>query len=121
MQMLVYLMLSLICPTFPVDALPSVLRDYVTAVAETTQTSPDMAAAASLAVLAICAQGKFVISGKKDWAEPLNLFVVIIAPPAERKSAVMTLMTFPLEDYERNVNADRSTAIYESEMLRSVL
>ena len=108
-------------PTFPVDALPSVLRDYVNAVAETTQTSPDMAAAASLAVLAICAQGKFVISGKKDWAEPLNLFVVIIAPPAERKSAVMTLMTFPLEDYERNVNADRSTAIYESEMLRSVL
>ena len=108
-------------PTFPVEALPPILRDYVRAVAETTQTSPDMAAAASLAVVAICAQGKFCISGKKDWAEPLNLFVVIIAPPAERKSAVMTLMTFPLEDYERKANDERSTAIYESEMLRSVL
>lgn len=108
-------------PTFPVKVLSPVLRDYVKAVAETTQTSPDMAAAASLAVVAICAQGKFCISGKKDWAEPLNLFVVIIAPPAERKSAVMTLMTFPLEDYERKANEVRSTAIYESEMLRSVL
>ena len=33
----------------------------------------------------------------------------------------MTLMTFPLEDYERKANDERSADIYESEMLRSVL
>ena len=38
-------------PAFPADTLPPVVRDYVKAVAETTQTSVDMAAVASLAIL----------------------------------------------------------------------
>ena len=108
-------------PPFPVDALPPVLRDYVNAVSETTQTAPDMAGAASLAILAICTQGKTRIFGKSDWAEPLNLFVVIIAAPAERKSAVMSLMTAPLEEYEHKVNSERDADIIESEMKLAVL
>ena len=36
---------------------PPAIRDYVLAVAETTQTSVDMAATAALAVLALCQQG----------------------------------------------------------------
>jgi hypothetical protein len=51
-------------PTFPADTLPPAVRDYVMAVAETTQTSVDMAAVASLAILSICLQGKFRIWGK---------------------------------------------------------
>lgn len=39
-------------PPFPVDALPSRVRSYVTAVAETTQTPVDMAGTAALAVMA---------------------------------------------------------------------
>lgn len=108
-------------PAFPVDALPAILRDYVKAVAETTQTSPDMAATAALAILAICAQGKCNIKGKSDWIEPLNIFAVIIAAPAERKSAVMKIMTAPLEEYERKINCEREAGIIESEMRRSVL
>ena len=108
-------------PPFPVDALPPVLRDYVKAVSETTQTAPDMAGAASLAIFAICTQGKTRIFGKSDWAEPLNLFVVIIAAPAERKSAVMSLMTAPLEEYEQKSNSERDADIIESEMKLAVL
>ena len=48
-------------PEFPTDALPPAVRDYVQAVAETTQTSADMAAVASLAILSICVQGKYRI------------------------------------------------------------
>ena len=43
-------------PAFPVDALPDVVRNYVSAVAEHSQTAPDMAAVISLGVLAICLQ-----------------------------------------------------------------
>ena len=108
-------------PEFPTDALPPAIRDYVEAVAETTQTSADMAAAASLAILAICVQGKYRIWGKPDWWEPLNLYCVIALPPAERKSAVISLMTAPLEEYEKEVNATLDAQIIESQMMRSIL
>lgn len=108
-------------PEFPTDALPPAIRDYVEAVAETTQTSADMAAVASLAILAICVQGKYRIWGKADWWEPLNLYCVIALPPAERKSAVISLMTAPLEEYEKEVNATLDAQIIESQMMRSIL
>ena len=50
-------------PPFPVDCLPTVLRDYVRAVAEHSQTAVDMAAVIGLGVLAVCLQGKYVVEG----------------------------------------------------------
>ena len=108
-------------PTFPADTLPTAVHDYVQAVAETTQTSADMAAVASLAILAICVQGKYRIWGKPDWWDPLSLYCVIALPPAERKSAVISLMTAPLEEYEKEVNATLDAQIIESQMMRSIL
>ena len=108
-------------PEFPTDALPPSVRDYVKAVAETTQTSVDMAAVASLAILSICLQGKYRIWGKSDWWEPLNTYCVIVLPPAERKSAVISLMTAPLEEYEQEVNAAMDAQIIESQMKKAVL
>ena len=108
-------------PEFPTDALPPAVRDYVQAVAETTQTSADMAAVASLAVLSICVQGKYRIWGKPDWSEPLNTYCVIVLPPAERKSAVISLMTAPLEEYEQEVNSAMDVQIIESQMKKAVL
>lgn len=108
-------------PTFPVETLPPVVRDYVQAVAETTQTSADMAAVASLAILSICVQGKYRIWGKPDWSEPLNTYCVIVLPPAERKSAVISLMTAPLEEYEQEINSAMDAQIIESQMKKAVL
>lgn len=108
-------------PTFPADTLPPAVRDYVKAVAETTQTSVDMSAVASLAILSICLQGKCRIWGKPDWSEPLNTYCVIVLPPAERKSAVMALMTAPLEEYEQEINSAMDTQIIESQMKKAVL
>lgn len=81
---------SVTLPTFPIHCLPPVLCDYVAAVSEATQTPLDMAAVAALAVMAVCAQGKYAVQGKPDWLEPLNLYAVIVANPAERKSAILS-------------------------------
>lgn len=108
-------------PTFPADTLPTAVRDYVKAVAETTQTSVDMAAVASLAILSICLQGKYRIWGKPDWSEPLNTYCVIVLPPAERKSAVISLMTAPLEEYEQEINSAMDAQIIESQMKKVIL
>ncbi len=49
-------------PSFPVDALPSELRNYVSAVAESLQVPVDMPAVVGLSVIALCVQGSFVIN-----------------------------------------------------------
>ena len=108
-------------PEFPTDTLPPAVRDYVEAVAETTQASVDMAAVASLAILSICLQGKYRIWGKPDWSEPLNTYCVIVLPPAERKSAVISMMTAPLEEYEQEINSTMDAKIIESQMRKAVL
>jgi len=108
-------------PMFPVGELPVIVGDYVRAVAETTQTSPDMAAVASLAILALCLQGKFKIEGKKDWIEPLNLYTLIVAPPAERKSAVMAFMSEPVKLFENAENERLAPYITKNEMEKAIL
>ena len=108
-------------PTFPVDAFPPAIRDYVLAVAETTQTPVDMAATAALAVLALCQQGKYRIKGKDDWIEPLNLFTVIVAEPSERKSAVISHMAGAVHRYEAAYNQLHAAAVERSRMEKRIL
>ncbi len=108
-------------PVFPVDALPETVRRYVLAVAESTQTSVDMAAVEALGVGALCSQGKYFIRGNADWVEPLNIYTVVILPPAERKSSVLSMMIRPVEEYEKGENSRRNAGIIESQMVLSRL
>ena len=108
-------------PAFPVEALPPTVRDYVLAVAESTQTPVDMSASAALAILALCEQGKFRIRGKADWTEPLNLFVVIVAEPSERKSAVISFMTKPVNAFEAEYNRQNAAELEASKMNKRIL
>ncbi len=106
-------------PTFPVDALPEVVRWYVLAVAEATQTTVDMAAVEALGVVSLCSQGKYFVRGSAAWDEPLNIYTVVILPPAERKSSVLSLMIRPVEMYEKEENARRNELIVKDQMLMS--
>ena len=110
-----------VLPVFPTEALPSTVRDYVLAVAESTQTPVDMSASAALAILALCEQGKFRIRGKADWTEPLNLFVVIVAEPSERKSAVISFMTKPVNAFEAEYNRQNAAELETSKMKKRIL
>ena len=108
-------------PAFPVDALPDVIRNYVSAVAEHSQTAPDMAAVISLGVLATCLQGKYKIEGTPGYCEPLSLYTVVIAAPGERKSSVMRDMTTFLYEYEQEYNKAHSMEIRENHLQREAL
>lgn len=108
-------------PEFPVEALPTTVLDYVLAVAESTQTPMDMSTSTALAILALCEQGKFRICGKADWTEPLNLFVVIIEEPSERKSAVIGFMTKPLNAFEAEYNRQNAAELEASKMNKRIL
>lgn len=108
-------------PQFPVDALPSRVRPYVEAVAESTQTPVDMAGSAALAIMASCLQGKYRVRAKTDWSEPTNLYTLIIAEPGERKSAIMNLMTKPLRLFEDEYNNQHAIDIEQNRIKKRAL
>lgn len=105
-------------PEFPVAALPPAIAAYVKAVAESSQTSPDMAAVISLGVLSCCLQGKYQLQVKNGYAEPLNLYTLVVAAPGERKSGVLRSMTSVLSQYEVKYNEDHAEEIRESQRAR---
>lgn len=105
-------------PSFPVDALPSPLSDWVNAVAENTETPVDMAAVCALAMLSCALQGKFVVHVKSGYDELLNLYILIIANSGERKSPIVRMMTRPIYDYEdkENVRIKKSMEIEQDNL-----
>ena len=106
---------------FPVEALPDDIADYVTAVAESTQTPVDMAGVVSISMLSVCLQGKYRVQGKADWFEPLNTYALAIAPPSERKSAVQHMMLKPINEYEFQYNQRNAALVESSKMQKRVL
>lgn len=76
-----------------------------------------MAAVCALAVLSCTVQGKFVVSPKSHYSEPLNLYFLIVANSGERKSAIVRLMTQPIYQYERKENERRRT-LMENEQVK---
>ena len=85
---------------FPVEGLPGPLMAFVEHLSETTQTPEEMSALLGLGVLATAFQSKFDVQITTDWTEPLCLYTVAVAPPAERKSAVIAALTRPVYEYE---------------------
>lgn len=91
-------------PTFPANRLTTPLENFFNAVAEDTQTPVDMAGVAVLTIISICVQGKYEIEIKESWKEPLNLYSVIIANPAERKSPVLNQVVSSVYEFEQEQN-----------------
>ena len=108
-------------PPFPVDCLPPVLRDYVNFVSQTVQVYPDMPASLVLSVLSVCLQGKAKVRFSPFWAENINLYVMIAAPPGERKSSVFCLLTSPVNEYVSEYNTQHLSEICEYRNKKRVL
>ena len=108
-------------PEFPIDCLPDSVRGFVTELSESTQTPVDICASSALAILALCVQGKYRIQGKPDWIEPLNLYVVGIAEPSERKSAIISAVSKPVCAYEAEENKRLAPLIEKSKMELRIL
>jgi hypothetical protein len=94
---------DLYLPSFPIDVLPPVLREWVSALSEATQTPPDLAGLLTLAVCAAAVAKKVLIEARHGWREPLNIFVAILLEPGNRKSAVFSDTIRPLRILEGNL------------------
>lgn len=92
---------ELLLPEFPVEVLPSPLREWVSAESTATQTPPDLAALLGLAVCGSAVARNISVEPRKGWREPVNIYAAIVLEPANRKSAVFDDATRPLRDVER--------------------
>lgn len=108
-------------PEFPIDSLPDSISNYVKELSESTQTPLDMAATSALAVISVCMQGKFKIQAKKDWEEPVNIFILNVMNPSERKSAVANSIIKPINIFENKRNMENASIIEASKMQKRIL
>lgn len=99
---------------FPIHCLPKVLKGYVEAVSEELQIPIAMVASGVLGVISVTNQGKYLVEGKEGWKEPVNLYILIIARPSERKSPTMVKIIKPLVEYEKEENERRKFDIRNS-------
>ncbi|KPI12069.1 Protein of unknown function DUF3987 [Actinobacteria bacterium OK074] len=105
-------------PVFPVDALPAWIGEQVAAVAEFTQTPPDMAATMALAALSTAAGGRVHVQIRDGWIEQTNLYLVVAMPPASRKSDVFAAMTRPIYDIEAALQEEARPSVIEAEVAK---
>lgn len=101
---------------FPIEAMPKNLREYLPALANSLQVNVDMVCCNTLGILAACCQGKYKVEIKPDWREPLNLYILNIAQPSERKSAAISMQTKPMITYEAQYNENNRAAIEKNRM-----
>lgn len=108
-------------PAFPTECLPHQVERMVEALAESTQTPEAMAGILSLAVLSTLFQSRYEVLVTPDWIEPLSLFCVAVAAPAERKSAVISALTRPIYSYEEKIKAERAAEIEQNRTEKDIL
>ena len=98
-------------PEFPLDQLPSGLREMVAAHSEAIQIPPGMSATLALGCLSATCSGKAVVRPLPDWREQINEYWVTILPPSERKSAGFRDLLAPLEEKEKELRGEAAPDI----------
>ena len=101
-------------PEFPIEALPDFMLSHAQGVATATQTPVDLAALMDMAACGAAVARNVRIKARLGWSEPLNMFVAVALPPANRKSAVFEEAIHPLFEYERDLIASNRESIAEA-------
>lgn len=108
-------------PNFPVESLPGAVGAFVEQLAESTQTPEEMAGILSLGILSTAFQSRYEVEITPDWWEPLCLYPVAVAPPGERKSAVISALSGPVYEYEAEQRKFEASEIAQNQTERVLL
>jgi hypothetical protein len=87
-------------PSFPVEALPPTLREYVEAVATDKGAPVDVAAWACLGVAGAAIRGGYVISPKDGWNEAVHIQTVQVLPSGGGKTPAYQAVAAPLYQWD---------------------
>jgi hypothetical protein len=110
-----------VLPRCPIDGLPDVLREWIVATVEATQTPGELAALLSLAACAGVVARRIEIEPRAGWIEPINLYVVILLDPANRKSAVFNAAFGPIRKIESELIEQARPEVAVAQSNRTIL
>lgn len=88
---------------FPVDVFPKPLQDYCNKLAESMQTSCDLAGLAMLTVAGAAIGQSLSIEIKVGWREFPLLYSMVVAPPGKTKTPVLRAVVQPLTDIDERL------------------
>lgn len=86
---------------WPDGCFPYPFETFVKELARSTETPIELAAMLTLSVVSTAAHKRYQVQVKPDYTEPVNIWTVVILPPASRKTRVHSEVTFPLKKWER--------------------
>ncbi|MBG0814177.1 YfjI family protein [Planomonospora sp. ID82291] len=107
-------------PVFPAHVFPSWLADFVNALAEETQTPPDLPGCTALAAISTAAGGRALVTVRGTWSEPVNIYTVVAMPPGSRKSPVFRAIVSPLLAAEKILQEQVKPQITEARIAQKV-
>jgi hypothetical protein len=90
-------------PTFPVDALPALLRPYCNEVAQAKLAPVDFVGCAMLAVASAAIGQSVNLRVKRDWVEAPLLYMILVGTPGKGKSPVTHEVARPLNAIDRRL------------------
>ena len=83
---------------FPVETLPSVMREFVVETARALSAAPDFVALPALVAAGVAIGNAVRICMKSGWTEPAALYAAVIAPSGSLKSPALNAATAPVRD-----------------------
>jgi len=116
---LIELTTNVTAPAFNISTMPDWIVDHAEAVAQDLEVSIDLPLALALGALSTAALGGAkVLYPRKNWTQPLNLYIAVALPPSTGKSPVKAAMFTALEKYEQTRIADSAIAVsqYDTEI-----
>lgn len=87
-------------PSFPINIFNDPIKKMIENTSEALQTQLDLPATIALAVLSTCLSKKFKVEPKKNWSEPVNLYIVSLLDSSSRKSPTFNAMVEPIQKHQ---------------------
>lgn len=107
-------------PGWPQGVFPAVVENWVTALAEETQTPSDLPGSAALGIIGSAVGGRVRVQCP-TWTEPTNIWTVPVLAPGSRKSAVIERARRPLDIAEAALIEDVREEILNKRTEREIL
>lgn len=96
------------------NAIPDSLADFrafMHATAEALQVPVDAVAPLAIGIVSLAASRSFEVTLSKSWVETAPLWIVVLAEPGERKSALLSTLTKPLHEWQADERAHLKPAL----------
>ncbi len=104
---------ALAAESFPVDALPGTIREFVAEHSKALSAPPDLVAVPTLVAASAAIGNACRIQVKEGWTEPANLYTAIVGASGTRKSPAQDAATAPVRNRQSDMRTWTSDATVE--------